>query len=118
QSFQENSMLLFKDGSVFPFSENKKKYYDFDQSPGEIASGKLSKGEFLVLITDRILSPLGITNNSLLTGIKEKVASNKNFLKSSKDLTLGIAKYIDSVAKTKGIGHILDILSIIVIRRK
>ncbi len=116
--YQKNPVYLIRNDSIEVLKGNGEEFFNFERQVSQVKNSKLSKGDSIVLISDRILAPLNLDSKGLLQEIQKKQKPEAFYLKSSREITLSIAKNLDNMGKSLGIRSILEIISIIVVKKR
>lgn len=115
--YQKNPIFLLQSDSVKTVQANGE-FFNFERQVSQVKTSKISKGDSMIFVSDRILTPLNTNSATILNEIQKKIKSESLQLKSSRDIILSIARNLDTIGKSLGIRSILEILSIIVVKKK
>ena len=89
-TFQENDMLICRAGKITSLDKKHSVHYNFDSMNVEIKNVMVKSGDFLVILSDRILHPAGWNPVNL----QEKLEKNQIKPKNSRELAIQIYKTI------------------------
>lgn len=115
-NYQQNPIYKITKSNIDLLMNHNKPHFDFSGKTSEYLTAELKNSSYLVLITDRILKPLRLTEDALFSELEKEVLSKYKYA-SSKELLVQIGKYIETLGKNRKHNNILDYMSIFVLNK-
>ncbi|MCB1192927.1 MAG: hypothetical protein KDK90_20955 [Leptospiraceae bacterium] len=112
-NYQQNPFYKITKSNIDLLMNHNKPHFDFELSESKYLSAQLKTSSYLVLISDRILKPLRLTEDTLFTELEKEILSKYQYT-NSKELLVQIGKHIETLGRNRKQTNILDYMSILV----